>query len=115
MPTIIPDTAVDNINMDAEITYIEKRNIYRDIHQKLRKKDVYENDMHNIYNLILDQTNDQLQEKAALYVTFQSIKTSQDPNRYLMILNRLFFSNQSEQHPIWYLCIKTRQLYNTIH
>ena len=36
----------------------------------MRKKNFYESDMHNIYNLIVVQTNEQLQEKEALDATF---------------------------------------------
>ena len=56
--------------------------------------------MHKIYNLIVGQTNEQLQEKAASDATFQAVKTDQDPIGYLMIPKRICFSNQSEQHPI---------------
>ena len=35
----------------------------------LRKNDVYESDIHKIYNLIVVQTNEQLQEKAASEAT----------------------------------------------
>ena len=42
------------------MTYLKKNYIYEDIHQKLRKKYVYETDMHKIYNLIVDQTNEQI-------------------------------------------------------
>ena len=59
------------------------------IRQKLRKKDVYESDMHNIYNLIVGQKNEQLQEKAASDATLQAVKTDRDPIGYLMILKRL--------------------------
>ena len=34
--------------MDAEITYLEKKNIDKAIRQKLRKKDMYETYMHKI-------------------------------------------------------------------
>ena len=34
------------------------------------KKNFYESDMHNIYNLVVGQTNEQLQEKAASEATF---------------------------------------------
>ena len=37
--------------------YLKRDNIDEDIHQKLRKKDVYETDMYNIYNIIVGQTN----------------------------------------------------------
>ena len=55
------------------MTYIEKNNIDEAIFQKLRKKDVYKSDMHKIYNIIVGQTNEQLQEKAALYAIFQEV------------------------------------------
>ena len=96
------------------MTYLEKKNIYEAIRQKLRKKDVYESDMHNIYNLIVGQTNEQLKEKAALDATFQAVKIDGYPIGYLMILKKICFSNQSEKHPIRSLCLSTRQLYNTM-
>ena len=43
------------------MTYLKNKNICEAIHQKLRKKYVDETEMHNIYNLILGQTNKQLQ------------------------------------------------------
>ena len=70
--------------------------------------------MHKIYNLIVGQTNEQLQEKAESDATFQAVKTDQDPIGYLMILKKICFSNQSEQHPICSLCLSTRRLYNTM-
>ena len=57
MPTIIPDTSAKRPKMHRKITYLEKNNIYKAIRKKLRKKDVYETDMHKIYNLIMGQTN----------------------------------------------------------
>ena len=60
MPTIISDTGTKRPKMDRTITYIKNNNIDKDIHQKLRKKDVYETDMHNIYNIIVGQTNEKL-------------------------------------------------------
>ena len=39
------------------MTYLGKENIDEAIRQKLRKKDVYETDTNNIYNLIVAQTN----------------------------------------------------------
>ena len=92
------------------MNYIDKKNINEAIHQKLRKKDVYESDFQNIYNIILGLTDVQLQEKAAPDATFQAIKADQ----YLIILKRLCFSNQSEQHPIRSLCLSMRRLYNTM-
>ena len=78
------------------------------------KKDVYESYMHKMYNLIVVQTNEQLQEKAASDATFQVVKTDQDPIGYLMILKRLCSSNQSEMHPINSLCLSTRRLHNNM-
>ena len=43
------------------MTYLEIKNIDKAIHQKLRNKDVYETDMHKIFNIIVGQTDDQLQ------------------------------------------------------
>ena len=77
--------------MDTEMTYLKKKTIDEAIHQKLRKKDVYETDMPKIYNLIVVQTNDKVQEKVAWYATFQAVNTGQDPIGYLMILNNLCF------------------------
>ena len=103
MPTIIPDTGTDCPKSDREITYLKKKNIDKAIRKKLRKKDVYETDMHNIYNLIAVQTNEQLHENAASDTTFQAVNSVQDPIGYLMILKKLCFSNQYEQHPILFL------------
>ena len=58
IPKIIPDTGVDHPKTDAEITYLKKKNIDEAIYQKLRKKDMYETVMQNIYNNIMVQTND---------------------------------------------------------
>ena len=66
-----------------------KKNIAKAIHQTLRKKDVYETDMHKIYNIILGQTNEQLQENAALESTSKVVKIGQDPIGYVMILRNL--------------------------
>ena len=112
MPTIT-DLSIERPKTDGEMTYIETK-IDEAIHQKLRKKDAYESDMHKIYNLIVVQTNEQLQEGASLDANFQAVKTDQDPIGYLMILKRICFSNQSEQHPIRSLCLSTRSLYNTM-
>ena len=75
------------------MTYLKKKNINEAIRQKLRNKDVYKSDMHKIYNLIVGQKNEQLQEKAASNATFQAVKTDQDPIGYLMILKKICFSN----------------------
>ena len=62
MPTIT-ELGTDRPKKDGEMNYLEKKNIDESIHQKLRKKDVYESDMHKIYNMIVGQRNEQLQEK----------------------------------------------------
>ena len=71
--------------------------------------------MHKIYNLIVGQTNKQSQEKAALEVNFQAVKTYQYLIGYLMILKRLCLSNNYDQNPIRSLCLATRCMYNTMH
>ena len=53
MSKIIPDTGVSLLKTDAQMTYLENNNIDESIHQKLRKKDVYETDTHKIYNIIV--------------------------------------------------------------
>ena len=73
IPTI-PYTGIECQKTDAEITCLEKNNIDEAIRQNLRKKNVYESDIHKIYNLIIGQNNEQIQDKAALDVTFQEIK-----------------------------------------
>ena len=78
MPTIT-DLGIERPKTDGEMTYLEKNNIDEAIRQKLRKKDFYKSDMHNIYNLVVSQTNEQLQEKAASDATFQAVKTDRDP------------------------------------
>ena len=70
--------------------------------------------MHKIYNLIEGQKNEQQQEKVESYATFQAVETERDPIGYLMILKRLWFSNQSKQHPIRSLCLATRCMYNNM-
>ena len=68
--------------------------------------------MHNISNIFLGQTNEQLQGKAALDATLQVVKIGQDPIRYLIIPKKLCFSNKSKKHPICSLCMTMRILYN---
>ena len=96
------------------MTYLKEKNIDEAICQNLRKKDVQQSDMHKIYNIIVGQTNEQLQDKAASDSTFQAVKTDQDPIGYLMILKSIWLSNQSEKHPILSLCLYMRLLYNTM-
>ena len=45
--------------------------------------------MYKIYNLIVGQTNEQLQEEAASDATFQAVKTDRDPMDYLIILKMI--------------------------
>ena len=75
MPTIVPDMGVECLNNDVEITYLENKNIDEAIHQKLRKKYVYETDMHMIYNIIVGHTRNQLQEKVASDANFHVVNT----------------------------------------
>ena len=111
---ITADNVSENPKTDVDMTYLENNNINKAIRKKLCKKDVYETHMHNIYNIILGQTNEQLWDKAAPDATFLSVKAGRDPIRYLMILKKLCFSNQYEKHPIRYICLAIRRLYNTI-
>ena len=71
------------------MTYLYKKYIDEAIRQKLRKKDIYESDMHKIYNLLVGQTNKKLQENAASETNFQAVKTDQEPIGHLMILKRI--------------------------
>ena len=71
------------------MNYLKKKNIDKAIHQKLSKKDVYETYRHNIYNIILVQTNKQPQEKVASDATSQAVKKIRDPMGYLMIPKKL--------------------------
>ena len=80
----------------------------------MRKKYLYETNMHMIYNIFVGQTNKQLQDNAESDANFQAFNTGQYPIGYLMILNKLFFSNKYEQHPIRSLCLANRRLHNTI-
>ena len=59
---------------DGDMTYLKKRNINEAIPQNLRKNDVYESYMHKIYNLVVVQTNEQPQDKAALDAIFKAVK-----------------------------------------
>ena len=113
MPTIT-ELGTERPKKHGEMTYLEKKNIDEAIRQKLNNKDVYKSDMHKIHNLIVGQTNEQLQEKAASDATLQAIKTDQDPIGYRIILKKICFSNQSEQHPTCSLCLSARRLYKTI-
>ena len=69
MPTIT-ELGTERPKIDGEMNYPEKNNIDEAIRQNLRKKEVYESDTHKIYNLIVGQTNEHLQDKAASDATF---------------------------------------------
>ena len=75
--------------MGAEMDYFKKNNIYKAIHHKMRKNDMYETYMHKIYNIIVGQTNEKLQEKAEFDATFHAFKTGRDHIGYLVILKKL--------------------------
>ena len=107
MPKTIHDKGVEHHNTDADMTYLENNNIYHAIRQNLRKTDVYETKIHKIYNIIVDQTTEQLQEKAASDSTFQAVKTGREPIGYLIILKKLYLSNQYEQNLIRSICLAT--------
>ena len=90
MPTIT-DLVIElpkNIRRDG---LSKKKNIGEAIRKNQRKKDVYQSDMHKIYNIIVGQTNEQIQEKAASDATFQTVNTDQYLIGYLMILKRICF------------------------
>ena len=53
MPTTIHDLGIKHPKIDVEITYLEENNTDESILQNMSKKDVYESEMHNIYNLIV--------------------------------------------------------------
>ena len=89
IPTIVPDTVVGSPKTDAEITYLKKKNIDEAIGYKLGNKDVYETNINNIYNIIVGQTNANIQENAASDATFQAVNTGREPIGYLMILKNL--------------------------
>ena len=45
--------------------------------------------MHKIYNLIVGQTNEQLQEKVASDATCQAVEAGRDPIGYLNMIKKL--------------------------
>ena len=55
--TITPDTGDERPKIDWEMSYLKNNNIDKVVHQKLRNKDVYENDVHKMYTIIMGQTN----------------------------------------------------------
>ena len=77
IPTIIPDTGVKHPYTDADMNYLKKKNNGKDTHQKLRNKYLYETNMHKIYNIIVGQTDEQIQDKTVFDDILQVIKTGQ--------------------------------------
>ena len=71
--------------------------------------------MHKIYNIIVGQTNRQLQEKAESDAPLQEIKIGRYPIGYPIIPKKLCLSNKYKQHPIHSLWLAMRWLYNKIH
>ena len=59
------------------MNHLKNNNIDKAIRQKLRKKYVYETNIHKIYNFIVGQTKEQLQEKAESDTAFLSVNTCQ--------------------------------------
>ena len=57
IPTIIPDMVVVHPKTDAEMNYLEKKNIDLVICKKLSNKCVYKTDMKMIYNLVVGKIN----------------------------------------------------------
>ena len=47
--------------------------------------------MHKIYNLIVGQIKEKLQENSSSNTTFQAVKTCRDPIGYLLVLKNLCF------------------------
>ena len=60
MPKIIPDTSTERPKKYMKMTYPTKKSIDNSIRQKLSKKDVYEINIHTIYNIIVGQKNEPL-------------------------------------------------------
>ena len=87
--TIVMYTGDERTKTDTKMTYLKNNNIDDAIHQKLRKRDKYETDMYDIYNLIVGQTNEQIQEKVVSDATYKEVKASQYPIGYLNILKKL--------------------------
>ena len=71
------------------MNHLNKKSTDEATHQNMRKKDVYESDMYNTYNLILVKKNEQLQEKSASDANFQVVNT-------LPIHNRLNDENEED-------------------
>ena len=60
MPKTIPSVGSERPKIDREMSYLKKKYINEAIRQKPRKKDVYENDMQKIYNIIVGKKDEQL-------------------------------------------------------
>ena len=59
--TTITDLVTESLKTDSEMIYLWKKNINEATHQNMRNKDIYESDIHNIYNIISFQRYEQLQ------------------------------------------------------
>ena len=57
IPITIPGMGTKHPNIGEDMTYQKKKNIHKSICQKMRKKDVYETNMQNIYNLSVGKKN----------------------------------------------------------
>ena len=99
MPKIIPEMGVHTLKTDKEMTYLENKNINKAICQKLSKKDVYETYTHKIYNIIVVQKNEQLQEKSASDTIFQVVKTVRNHIGYLTTLKCYSYQNNMDNFP----------------
>ena len=88
MPTIT-ELGIERPKTDGDMTYLLKNNIDEAIRKNLRKKDVYQSEIQNIYNIIVVQMNKQIQEKAASGATFQEVKNDRYQIGCLMILKRI--------------------------
>ena len=73
IPKRIPYTGIDNTKTYVGTTYLKKKNIDKAISHKLSKRYVYKTDTHKIYNVILGQKNEQIQDKAESDSTFQTV------------------------------------------
>ena len=91
LPTNILDSGIERMKTYAEMTYIYKKISDEVICQNLKKKDVYKSDMHKIYNLIVGQTDEQLQDKTVSDAAFQAVKTDWEPICHLMVFKRICF------------------------
>ena len=79
MPTIIPEMGTESPKTDVETTYPKEKNIDEAIHQKLRNKDVYETDMHKIYNIIVGKKNEHFRRRRHLMPPYMCSSQAETP------------------------------------